>query len=405
MARGLKKISESKSQTKAKTKKPVTRKTKPKAEIRGNVIKPFVFVTGESKYIGNEPTWTEQPTVSRVSELARAFTWYNYFFQNKDAKNMLVQWTEARRDRETARLLKAVNESEFKLTACWLARMNLIGLELADQEQDYLNQIVDQLVKSAAKPTEEVAESASKRPSIQDHLRSRALEVAGELDGQYDDWRQNGARGNPVIQPIDTMRSMNLAPNQIGVVQSVWRQELDELKSIAQDRAVAECYEGWGKLQIRDMIRYCEQVLADCDSYLAVKKVERKPRAKKAKTPEQLTRGFKYLKEDTALKLQSENPTKLIAANEAWLYNVKSRKLIHVVADLNAGSLTVKGSSIVGFSTSDTVMKTLRKPDDQIKQVFAAGKPAARKAFKEIKATETKWNGRSNADLIILKVW
>jgi hypothetical protein len=41
----------------------------------------------------------------------------------------------------------------------------------------------------------------------------------------------------------------------------------------------------------------------------------------------------------------------------------------------------------------------------QIKGITGVGKPAARKAFKEIKATEVKWNGRSNDHLLILKVY
>jgi hypothetical protein len=94
-----------------------------------------------------------------------------------------------------------------------------------------------------------------------------------------------------------------------------------------------------------------------------------------------------------------------VASSEAWLYDTAKRKLIRVVADLNAGSLTVKGASIVGFDEKESVQKTLRKPIEQLKEVFSGGRPATRKAFKDIKSTETKFNGRSNENLIILKVW
>jgi hypothetical protein len=52
-----------------------------------------------------------------------------------------------------------------------------------------------------------------------------------------------------------------------------------------------------------------------------------------------------------------------------------------------------------------TIQKTLRKPKEQIKAIMSVGKPAARKAFKEIKSTEIKYTGRSNDNLIILKAW
>jgi hypothetical protein len=51
------------------------------------------------------------------------------------------------------------------------------------------------------------------------------------------------------------------------------------------------------------------------------------------------------------------------------------------------------------------VQKTLRKPAEQLKELLGGGKPAARKVFKDIKATETKFNGRGNENLIILKAW
>jgi hypothetical protein len=47
----------------------------------------------------------------------------------------------------------------------------------------------------------------------------------------------------------------------------------------------------------------------------------------------------------------------------------------------------------------------LRKPAEQLKAITGAGKPAARKFFKDIKATEVAWNGRGTENIIILKSW
>jgi hypothetical protein len=48
-------------------------------------------------------------------------------------------------------------------------------------------------------------------------------------------------------------------------------------------------------------------------------------------------------------------------------------------------------------------MKTLRKPAEQLKLITGVGKPAARKNFNDIKATDIKFNGRGNEHIIILK--
>lgn len=398
-AKNLKSISTPK---KKKEQKVQIKHVKPRA-AKGNEIKPFVFVTGETKYVGNEYVWEQQPRDSeRSSKLARGFYWYNYFFQQKEAKTMLLQWVEARRSKDEAKTLKLINENDVNLTMCWLARMNLMGLVLTESEQTKLNTEIERL-HSLREPVVEIA-TREKKPTIQDNIRKKSLEIAGELEGIYDEWVRAGAKGE-FTSPVDFLRSQNFVPAQVGIIQESWARELAELKATQTDKEVAECYDRFTKIQIRNMIKFCEQVIADCASYVQVKKVERKPRAKKQKTPAQLVRRFRFLREFPDLKLKSESPEKLVAAQEAWLYNTKNRKLIHVVADSNAGSLTVNGMAIVGFDERTTVMKTLRKPEEQLKTVFAGGKPATRKAFAEIKSTEAKWNGRSNADLIILKVW
>jgi hypothetical protein len=114
---------------------------------------------------------------------------------------------------------------------------------------------------------------------------------------------------------------------------------------------------------------------------------------------------FKYLREFAELTLKSVPGTDLVGATEAWLYDTSKRRLIHVMADSHIGTFTVKGSAIIGFDTLTTVQKTLRKPAEQLKTITGAGKPAARKAFEAIKSTETKFNGRGNDNLIILKAW
>ena len=122
-------------------------------------------------------------------------------------------------------------------------------------------------------------------------------------------------------------------------------------------------------------------------------------------SPERTAMKFKYLKEFAELGLKSASPVSLVGATEAFLYDTTKRKLIHVTADSHAGTFTIKGASLLAFDALATVQKTLRKPKEQIKAIMSVGKPAARKAFKDIKATEIKWNGRSNDNLVILKAW
>ena len=51
-----------------------------------------------------------------------------------------------------------------------------------------------------------------------------------------------------------------------------------------------------------------------------------------------------------------------------------------------------------------SVCKTLRKPEEKLKEFAKASKVQLRKFMDEIKATETKLNGRINADTMLLRV-
>ncbi len=66
--------------------------------------------------------------------------------------------------------------------------------------------------------------------------------------------------------------------------------------------------------------------------------------------------------------------------------------------------LEVKGTTIIGFDPIKSVQKTLRKPEEQLKEFKAAGKVQLRKFLDDIKAVDIKLNGRINEDTVLLKV-
>jgi hypothetical protein len=109
------------------------------------------------------------------------------------------------------------------------------------------------------------------------------------------------------------------------------------------------------------------------------------------------------MKEEKTLKLVSINPVDIVGASSLWVYNTKTRKMGVYRADSLTGPLGVKGTTITGFDTGKSVSKTLRRPEDQIKEFSKAGKVVLRTYLDNIKATETKLTGRINEDVILLK--
>jgi uncharacterized protein (DUF433 family) len=289
--------------------------------------------------------------------------------------------------------------------------MTLIGLILTEHEQGIVDEQISAMLKVKQEKkraqSEVDADAAVAKLTIQDHLREKASECAGELEGMFDDFISAGAKMSADFKPIALIRGMNISPQMIPNIAAVWNLRLAEFTEVLEgnDEQLLEGYSHLSKVQLRQCVKFCETVIGDCGSYISIKKTERKPRAKKVISPEKQAAKFKYLKAFDELKLKSETPAKLVNASEAWLYDTVKRKLIHVLADTHLGTFTVKGSAVIAFDAATTVQKTLRKPEEQLKSVMGVGKPAARKAFESIKATSTKWNGRGNDALIILKCW
>lgn len=381
--------------------------------------KPLHIRSADTKYMGDEPTWKFQPEAERrVSRLANAFNWYNYYLGKKEVKEFVADWLDRHEDKN-AKAFRSIPEQIIPSTMGWLCRMSTMGLDLTEHELLYIENHVSELLnkhKPAKKLSAKAQASADARAeqqaetvriTIQDRLREKVSECAGEIEGMFDDFITAGAKMSADYKPITLMRGMNIAPQMVHTIVDDWKKRVAEFEEAIEgrDAQLVEGYSPWTKTQLKNFVKFGEQVIADCGNYVQIKKVERKPRAKKAVSPEKLASKFKFLKEFAELKLKSEAPAKLVGASEAWLYDTKKRKLIHVVADTHAGSVSVKGSSIVGMDTVQSLQKTLRKPAEQIKALVGSGKPAARKYFKDIKATETKYNGRGNENLIILKAY
>jgi hypothetical protein len=378
---------------------------KPTAEIK--LLNPK---SADVKYTGSEPAWKLVLTDGdRTSAMLKAFTWYNYHYGKKDAKDMIAHWLEHNDRPRDAKLIRGIPDSQIRSTTAWVCRMNLIGLALSEHELSVIDSQISDMMRIKQEVVKVVTEeeTVQARLTIQDHLRERMSECAGELEGMFDDFLQQGAKLTAEFKPMAHIRGRNVAPQMIGTISAIWKDRLAEFEETVEgrDADLVEAYSHLSKIQLRNCVKFCELVINDCASYVQIKKVERKPRAKKAISPEKLSAKFKYLRDFAELKLVSQAPATLVNASEAWLYDTKKRKLIHVVADTHVGSFTIKGTSIVAFDAVNSSQKTLRKPAEQIKSIVSVGKPAARKVYKDIKSTEIQFNGRGNENLIILKSW
>ena len=368
----------------------------------------------DTKYMGEEPFFPIQPdTEFRFSALARSFTWYTRFYSKKDAKEMMAQYLDYNKRTDDAKQIRKVHESEFIITLCWVARMTMRGLELTEQEELTLQNEIKRLVKSLTDTEVKTSatsiakeETVTARPNIQEILKEKARDAAGDMEGMIDDFITKGKASE---KTVDIVAKYNVMPQHIHIIVDIWKRKQDEFQKLSDgDESLKEGYSFLGKIQIRNILKFIDGVLSDLNSYISIKKASKAPRKKKAVPIEKIVAKLKYLKlfKDVASKLDlvSVHPTKLHGASEAWVYDTAKRKLHHYIADEYSKTFTVKGSTLLGFDSAKSEVKTLRKPGEQIKEVMGS-KPAARKYFKDIKAVGAVPNGRFNENMIILKAF
>lgn len=384
--------------------------------LAGTIVKELRPSDIDVKYMGNEPLFAMQPEIDRrQAALMISFNWYSRFYGVKQAKEMLVQYLDYNdRDLDVKRM-QQVEERDIMTTYAWLARLSMRGLELTAVETERLESEIQRLFVCLSKPkvvavVEEEKPSVN-RPNVQEIMRSRAKEAAGEFEGIFDEFLEADQKLDINGRVIGVLSERNILPQHVSMLTEVWQKKIREFTEVldTDDKQLKEAYSHYSKTQIKQIIKFCEAVIKDLNSYTTVKKATAKPRTRKAVPIEKIVKNLKYLKvfEDTTakIKLESISPTKLHGASECYLYDTSKRKLIYLVADSYSKSFTVKGTAILGFDESKSQTKTLRKPAEFLKEFMNAGKPSGRKLFTELKTVATTPNGRTNDAVIILKAW
>ena len=395
-------------------------------KLNGKVIRAKVKPTRnpalvDEKYLGNEPVWDAEECSTMAPEvrdnlLRHAFRYYNYFYNQKDLKKYVVEWLKVGKYLEKEELSAYIRTRDrlTSMTACSLVKMHVQGLPFQERETEFVIEAVKAAIQYSqdsgedddailAEETKATAKVEVYKPTIQDRMNEKTADIIGELEGHYDEFLKNPKYS---FKPYDFLVANNVAQSQLSKYEEVYQTRFDELKA-AVEKADEQIVEGYSHYKKADFVRimgFIDQILSDVRQYRGVKKATKKVAVKRAVSKEKVVSKLKYAKDDKTLKLVSINPADIIGAKELWVYNTKTRKLGKYVADELTGPLNVKGTSIIGFDEAKSVTKTLRKPEEKLKEFAKATKVDLRKFMDNIKATETKLNGRINSDIVLLRV-
>jgi hypothetical protein len=349
-----------------------------------------------------------------------AMTWYRLESSGKDLKPKVINWmSSVGCTKEDIAAFKKTKDNRCGTTMGAIAACLLKGMPAKrddfndgrDSAEWLRKRIVEVIQEGKNDIDEDATEVATDKPavyvpSIQERVREASYKMTEEIEDALEAFSADPESFDPkAFKVMNLLRGRDAKAAHARIIKELYVRQYNEYLELAEgkDEQLKEGYSHLSKAQIKKITAFYQEIISACEMLGQEAKVNRKPRAKKAQPKDKIVAKLKYAKTNEPLKLVSINPVDIVGAQELWVYNTKSRKLGKYVAE-EYKELSVKGTSIINYNEFKSVQKTLRKPEDQLKEFKSAGKVALRKFLDDIKAVDIKLNGRINEEIIILKV-
>ena len=330
--------------------------------------------------------------------ISRALQWYTLNADDKLRRKYAIEYFAKQNKKKEVIAISRAEDYDVRQLGT-LCRLIANGNTLSEDHMGALNNMVKNIMSKEI-PTVTKQDTSVSVPvvSIQDRMEEKAHQLAAEIDAAIDDFIINRTSDFSTKNYLLTNSVAAPIAKRIG---EMYVSTLNELNAVlaGDDEQLVEGYSQFSKRELKKFIQFMESIIQDCQQQVQTAKATRAPRKRKATNPNKVVSKMKYLKEFAELKLKSCNPVDIITATELWVYNTKYRKVTVYKADV--GSLSVKGTTILGFSVSESKTMTLRKPEEFFNGL-SMGKRALNGAFKKLTTKPSVPNGRVNEECVLL---
>jgi hypothetical protein len=345
----------------------------------------------------------------------KGLNFYNYHYTSKHSKQPLIQWMESQKivDKESIKKIRAAKDWQLGNTVGSVARMLNNGCPPMDNLllaiRKKIKEISDTVVIEDEK--EEIKQLAPVI-SIQERMKLNLNDFLGKhVEGEIDDFFENKFKSD--FKMSNALLIGEITGKAAALIPAIYQQEVTDfntlLNPVEKDDEYEQLVEAYPykKAEIKRILEFYNMLIEDALHHSNIQKANRKIRVKQAPSKEKQIAKLKYKANDDKYKLVSIDPKTIIGAQELWVFNTKTRKIGKYISTngFSSGDLGIKGTSITGFNTNLSIQKTLRKPEESLKEFNSAGKVVLRKFLDNLTTTGIKLNGRVNSDVILLKVF
>lgn len=346
----------------------------------------------------------------------RAKDFFHFEVDRKEYLPIIKAYVKKNYDKATQQAIFKNNDGAIAYAHvaayCYYMNNNLAELIPEDSHNWMTGFFVDRLAEKGKTIIAEVkAEESAKPknvyvPSIQERIKEASGNIIAEIEEVVDEFITDPTKFKK-FDAIKFFRKQGVNQAHARHIRAFYEGTLAEYQMLQQpareqEEDLREGYAHLSKSDVKKGVELFNSIVGACDLITAESKATRKTRTPKPKSADKLVAKMKYCKTDEKYKVASINPADIIDATEVWVFNVKTRKIGKYIAEEHQ-TLQVKGTTLQFFNANASVAKTLRKPEEQLREFNKSGKVALRKFMDNINAVETKMNGRINSDTVILK--
>jgi len=338
-------------------------------------------------------------------QLQKALCYYNANLENKERVKTVMNHLR-KNNKPYYDVLSDAPDYEF-LTLGSLLIIRNNGEYLSPEDSSRIESKLDVLyekykAKQASTPVEDSAEPKAPVISVEQRVIESARKQSEEFDYAIDAFFKNKKSDFSAKSFLSANGISGAVAKRIGEYYKSALAEVEEAME-GKDEQLVEAYSFLTKTELKRFRDLLASIIEDCTNASLAAKANRAPRVKKAKPAAKQVEKMKYLAEFPDLGLKSVHPTKIVGAQQLWVYNTKNKKLGVYYAS-GASGFSIKGSSLLGWDPETSSQNSLRKPIDVLPKVLEAGKIALNKILPSLTTVNTKMNGRFNAETIIVRV-
>jgi hypothetical protein len=353
----------------------------------------------------------------------------HYEVEGREWGTVIKDWIKKNLDRKSAAAINRLPEWRVSAFSHWATVVQLRETRpdlIPEVYNIKFNQWIDQLiVDGSAAAEEKKAEETVKKnvhvPTIQERISEQSQEACQAIEDWLEGYLINAStfdpRGLDFANHFAKYKVTQAHARKIKKYYTGWLEEAQavaDLPTAAQIAKIKDEHEADLASQLREgyahvkkadakkWLEALENLMSALDMIIDSAKATRKTRTKKAPSKEKMIAKLQYKDKDERYQIVSVNPLEIVDATEVWVFNTKTRKLGKYVAEQHT-TIKIKGTTLQFYDEAASVQKTLRKPEETLKEFKRANKVALRKFLDNINSVEIKLNGRLNADTVILK--